>query len=130
MFNCHPDNDTGNLVTEPLSRSGRQLRFRYFGSQRHATLCFGLCLCPKGYFYSRVLKELGYSSYLFVAIWKDGPFYHVVLGVSFMFFLSCGAGVSIRFVLYSLFRSMFLMVIFSVCFDFSFVVYVCNRFSR
>jgi hypothetical protein len=29
VFNCHLDNDTGNLVTEPLSRNGRPLRFRY-----------------------------------------------------------------------------------------------------
>jgi hypothetical protein len=32
-FNCHPDNNTGNLVTEPLSSNGRLLWF-----QRHATL--------------------------------------------------------------------------------------------
>jgi hypothetical protein len=29
VYNCHPDNDTGNLVTEPLSNNGRPLRFRY-----------------------------------------------------------------------------------------------------
>jgi hypothetical protein len=29
VLNCHLDNDTGNLVTEPLSRNGRLLRFRY-----------------------------------------------------------------------------------------------------
>jgi hypothetical protein len=28
-FNCHSDNDTGNLVTEPLSSNGWQLWFRY-----------------------------------------------------------------------------------------------------
>jgi hypothetical protein len=33
-----PDNDTGNLVTEPESSNGRPLRFRYSGFQRHATL--------------------------------------------------------------------------------------------
>jgi hypothetical protein len=35
---CHPDNDTGNLVTELLSSNGRLLRFRYSGFQWHATL--------------------------------------------------------------------------------------------
>jgi hypothetical protein len=29
VFNCHPDNDTGNVVTEPLSSNGRPLWFRY-----------------------------------------------------------------------------------------------------
>jgi hypothetical protein len=29
VYNCHLDNDTENLVTEPLSRNGRLLRFRY-----------------------------------------------------------------------------------------------------
>jgi hypothetical protein len=38
-FNCHPDNDTGNLGTEPLSSNGRPLGFRYSGFQRHATIC-------------------------------------------------------------------------------------------
>jgi hypothetical protein len=40
VFNCHPDNDTGNLVTEPLSSNGRPLRFRYSGFQRQATIHF------------------------------------------------------------------------------------------
>jgi hypothetical protein len=29
VYNCHLDNDTGNLVTEQLSSNGRPLRFRY-----------------------------------------------------------------------------------------------------
>jgi hypothetical protein len=29
VYNCHLDNDTENLVTEPLSSNGRPLRFRY-----------------------------------------------------------------------------------------------------
>jgi hypothetical protein len=29
---CHPDNDAGNLLTEPLSSNGQPLRF-----QQHAT---------------------------------------------------------------------------------------------
>jgi hypothetical protein len=35
---CHPDSDTGNLVTEPLSSNGWQLRFKYSGFQRYATI--------------------------------------------------------------------------------------------
>jgi hypothetical protein len=35
---CHPDNDTGNLVTEPLSSNGRPLRFIYSSFQQHLTL--------------------------------------------------------------------------------------------
>jgi hypothetical protein len=38
VFNCHPDSDTGNLVTKPLSSNGRPLRFRYSGFQGQATL--------------------------------------------------------------------------------------------
>jgi hypothetical protein len=38
VFICHPDSDTGNLVTEPLSSNGRPPRFRYSGFQRHATI--------------------------------------------------------------------------------------------
>jgi hypothetical protein len=33
VYNYHPDNDTGNLVTEPLSSNGRPLRFIYSGFQ-------------------------------------------------------------------------------------------------
>jgi hypothetical protein len=29
VYNCYLDNDTENLVTEPLFRNGRLLRFRY-----------------------------------------------------------------------------------------------------
>jgi hypothetical protein len=29
VYNCHLDNDTERLVTEPLYRNGRLLRFRY-----------------------------------------------------------------------------------------------------
>jgi hypothetical protein len=32
-FNCHPENDTGNLVSEPLPSSGRLIWFQYFGFQ-------------------------------------------------------------------------------------------------
>jgi hypothetical protein len=38
VFNCHLDNDTGNLLTEPLSRNGQPLRYRYnpaFSSAPH-----------------------------------------------------------------------------------------------
>jgi hypothetical protein len=37
---CHPDSDTGNLVTKPLSSNGRPLSFRYPGFQtaRHIIL--------------------------------------------------------------------------------------------
>jgi hypothetical protein len=53
VFNCHLDNDTGNLVTEPLSRNGRQLRFRYnpafSGSDpiflHHWVCLHHLCVC-------------------------------------------------------------------------------------
>jgi hypothetical protein len=35
---CHTDNDTGNLLTEPLSSNGRQLRFRYSGTPQYLTV--------------------------------------------------------------------------------------------
>jgi hypothetical protein len=39
VYNCLPDNNTGNLVTEPLSRNGRYLRFRYNTHfRRYATI--------------------------------------------------------------------------------------------
>jgi hypothetical protein len=38
VFNCHPDEDTRNLATEPLSSNGRPLRLRYSGFQRHDTI--------------------------------------------------------------------------------------------
>jgi hypothetical protein len=44
VFNCHPDNDIGNLVTEPLSSNGRPIRFRYSGFQWHATITLTLTL--------------------------------------------------------------------------------------
>jgi hypothetical protein len=38
VYSCHLDNDTENLVTEPLSRNGRQLRLRYSGFRLHAKI--------------------------------------------------------------------------------------------
>jgi hypothetical protein len=43
-------------------------------------------------------------------------------------FCGCDSGFSSRFVLYSFFCSMFYSA-FSVCFDFSVIGYVCNRFN-
>jgi hypothetical protein len=45
-------------------------------------------------------------------------------------FCDRGSGFSIRFMLYSLFCSIFLMVFISVCFALLVVRYVCNQFSR
>jgi hypothetical protein len=42
-------------------------------------ICFYCVLCAKGYFYSRFFKKFGYSSYIFAAICKGGPFCHVML---------------------------------------------------
>jgi hypothetical protein len=38
IYSCHLDNDTENLVTEPLSRNGRSLWFWYSGFRLHATI--------------------------------------------------------------------------------------------
>jgi hypothetical protein len=41
IYNFRPDNDTGNLVTEPLSSNGRPLRFRYNPAfRRYATIFY------------------------------------------------------------------------------------------
>jgi hypothetical protein len=38
VYNCHLDSDKENLVTEPLPRNGRPLRFRYSSFRLHATI--------------------------------------------------------------------------------------------
>jgi hypothetical protein len=42
---CHPDNDTGNLVTEPLSSNRRPLQFGYSFFQRYTTTCSDFDIC-------------------------------------------------------------------------------------
>jgi hypothetical protein len=80
------------------------------------SVSFYRVLCNKGYFYLRVLEQLGYLPYFFAAVRKSDPFYLVALGTC-VYILFCGCGFSIRFALYSFFRSMFLIALLSLCFD-------------
>jgi hypothetical protein len=84
----------------------------------------------KGYFYFRVFEQLSYLPYFFATICKVAHFVLWCLGSVCTFcFSGCGSGF-IRFVLYSLFHSMFLTVFLSVCFNFLAIGYVCHLFSK
>jgi hypothetical protein len=86
--------------------------------------------CMKRYSHLRVFKKLGYLSYFFSSICKRDPFCSWYFGSSCMFcFCGCDSDISSRFVLYSFFCNTFYSV-FSVCFYFCVIGYVCNLFSR
>jgi hypothetical protein len=91
---------------------------------------FYCVLCEKATFIRVFLKSLvicltslpQYITVVHFVIW--------CLGSACMFcFWSCGSGLSITFVLYSLFHSMILMVFFCI-FDLLVIGYACNQFSR
>jgi hypothetical protein len=77
------------------------------------------------FFESLVICLISFLQYVKVA-----HFVWWCLGSSCMFcFCGCDSGFSSRFTLYSFFCGMFYSV-FSVCFDFFVIGYVCSQFSR
>jgi hypothetical protein len=90
---------------------------------------FCVVFCVRKAIFIHVFLKLNNSSYFFDAICKSGPF-SFWCWVSLCMFCFCGGGFSNKFVLYSLFCSIVLMVFISASFALLVVGYVCNRFSR
>jgi hypothetical protein len=93
-------------------------------------LCLCSCVCARAILSCVFLKSFNYLANFFSTICEYSPLFWCFWFSCVFCFCSCDGGFYSGFVLYSLLYSMFIMVFFSINFDFFVFGYVFNLFNR